>query len=305
MNLKVRKALQRQLKLNEGKNLLHPEGAQLLDMDGTFLAALEELVLGDRTSFTNETIGAIAADAAASFVGKIYSLNQYIQVDNDSKESLKEIYVQTWQKTVETNEVESTIREHHYPKIVSFVAERYPPALTNGLRLLRQLGRVPASEYSAELQLRLLGLDIEKIIDPLLDIGCGTNANLVKFLRSQDLEAYGIDRSVKSTEDYLLETDWFEYDYGSNKWGTIVSNLSFANHLVYAQRYEADKVTKYLDTFFKILDSLRKDGIFAFAPAVELLANQIDLSKYKMELWEISSVAKGMRVTRNRIITSR
>ena len=121
---------------------------------------------------------------------------------------------------------------------------------------------------------------------------------MVHFLRSKNLKAYGTDRSVKVEIDYLLEADWFEYDYGSNKWGTIVSNLSFANHLVYAQKYEVAKVTRYLNTFSKILDSLKIGGTFAFAPAVEDLANQVNQTKYEMEIWKISSVAKGMRVHR-------
>jgi hypothetical protein len=298
MNGKVRKALHRQLKLNEDKNLLHAEGVQLLEIDGTFLAALEELVLDSSGTLSIGTINKIAADAAASFVDKIYAHNQYIQIDNDSKELLKQIYVSTWLRIVETKDIESTIREYHYPKIRSFIKEKYPPALAEGLRSTRQLGRVPASEYTAELQLQLLGLDPEDIIGPLLDIGCGSGANLVRFLRSKAIEAYGIDRSVNDKNDYVLEADWFDYEYGSNKWGTIVSNLSFANHLVYAQRYDDAKVSRYLNTFFKVLESLKVDGTFVCAPAVMLLANQVNRSKYKIEIWEISSVVKGMSVKR-------
>jgi hypothetical protein len=298
MNRKIRNALHRQLKLNEGKNLLYPDGVRLLEIDGTFLAALEELALDSSGTLSIETINTIAADAATSLLEKIYAHNQYIQIENDSKKLLKEIYVSTWLKIVETKNIESTIRNHHYPRVMSFIKDKYPPALAEGLRSVRQLGRVPASEYTAELQLQLLGLDPGKIIGPLLDIGCGSASNLVRYLRSRHIEAHGIDRSVNDNNGYLLKADWFDYDYGSRKWSIIVSNLSFANHLVYAQRYDAAKVSRYLNTFFKILESLKVDGIFACAPAVELLADHVDRSKYENEIWEIFSVAKGMSVKR-------
>ena len=112
----VCKALQRQLNLNEGKNLLYSDVEHLLEIDETFLAALEEMVVAPIGAVSSNTLTNLAADAAEAFVCKIYALNQYIQIDAQSKEALKQIYIETWHKLVETKEVESTIRSHHYPE---------------------------------------------------------------------------------------------------------------------------------------------------------------------------------------------
>ena len=295
---RVSKALQRQLNLNEGKNLLHSDVEHLLEIDETFLAALEEMVGAPIGAVSINTLTNVAADAAEAFVGKIYALNQYIQIDAQSKDALKQIYIETWHKLVETKEVESTIRSHHYPRIRAFIEAKYPQTLTAGLKAATLLGSVPSSEYSAELQMKLLRIDLKTIKEPILDVGCGGEAYLTRFLREKNLGAYGFDRLIKDKAGYLAEADWFDYEYGYARWGTIVSNLSFANHLVYAQRYKAAEAGKYLKTFSIILDSLKVGGTFTFAPAVDQLEKQIDPIKYRAEKWEISPVAKVTRIVR-------
>jgi hypothetical protein len=295
---RVSKALRRQLNLNEGKNLLHSEVEQLLEIDETFLSALEEMVAAPAGLILSNVLVNLAADAAEAFVGKIYALNQYIQIDTQSKEALKQIYIETWHKLVETREVESTIRSYHYPKIKAFMEAKYPQTLAAGLKTATHLGHVPSSEYSAEHQMKLLRLELQTIKEPILDVGCGGEAYLIRFLRSKNFEAYGFDRLIRDRTSYLSEADWFDYEYGYGRWGTILSNLSFANHLVYAQRYEAATPAMYLKTFLKMLDSLKVEGTFIYAPAVDQLEKQIDPIKYRIEKWEISPVAKVTRISR-------
>jgi hypothetical protein len=295
---RVFKALQRQLELNEGKNLLHSEVEQLLEIDETFLAALEEMVAAPAGVISSEALEGLVNDAAESFVQKIFTLNQYIQIDMLSKEALKQIYMATWRKLVETKEVESTIRNYHYPKIRAFMEAKYPQTLAAGLRAATHLGHVPSSEYSAEHQMKLLRLGLQTIQEPILDVGCGAEAYLTRFLRTMNLEAFGFDRAIMDRTIYLVEADWFDYEYGTDKWGTIVSNLSFANHLVYAQRYEAATVATYLRTFFSILNSLKVGGTFAFAPGVDQLEMQVDHTKYEVENWKISSTTKVTKIKR-------
>ena len=294
---KVSKALQRQLNLNEGKNLLHAEVGHLLEMDEIFLAALEELVSNPKEQVSSDKLESLAENAAASFASKIYTVNQYIQIDRHARESLKRIYIESWQKLVETQQIESTIRNHHYPRIKAFVEAVYPESLSSGLRSAIELGRVPSSEYSAELQTGVLRLEPKTLKEPILDIGCGAEGNLVRFMRSQKLEAYGIDRLIRNKTGYLIEADWFDYEYGLSKWGSIISNLSFTNHLAYALRHDHAKVPQYLRTFSKVLDSLSEGGTLTFAPAVDHLEKHIDRRQHRIEQWQISALTRGMRVT--------
>lgn len=295
---KVSNALQRQLDLNEGKNLLHTQVEQLLEMDETFLAALEEQVSDPNGPISADRLERIAADAAASLVSKIYARNQYIQIDKRAQDSLKRIYIESWQNLVETKEIESTIRNHHYPRIRAFLEQTYPHSLAVGLQKATQLGRVPCGEYSAGLQTRIFRFQRETIKEPILDIGCGAKGNLVRFLRSQRLEAYGLDRTIDDKTDFLIEADWFDYDYGLCKWGTVFSNLSLANHLMYAQRYDRGKVPLYLNVFSDVLDSLSVGGSFTFAPAVPQMEEHVDLGRYMTNRWELPPVARVMEIRR-------
>ncbi|MGC4070482.1 MAG: hypothetical protein QM784_38620 [Polyangiaceae bacterium] len=55
----------------------------------------------------------------------------------------------------------------------------------------RGLGR--GAEYSAELQLQLLGLTEGKLLEPVVDLGCGQRAELVTLLRAKGIAATGLD----------------------------------------------------------------------------------------------------------------
>ena len=68
----------------------------------------------------------------------------------------------------------------------------------------------------------------------MIDVGCGSQANLVTYFRALGIEAYGIDRHLETHKPYLDQVDWFDYDFEAGRWGTIVSHMSFTNHLNYA-----------------------------------------------------------------------
>ncbi len=63
---------------------------------------------------------------------------------------------------------------------------------------------------------------------PVLDLGCSQHGRFVHFLRSQGIEAYGIDR-LCDPMPFLTET-LFHFHYQSETWGTIFSHLAFSNH---------------------------------------------------------------------------
>jgi hypothetical protein len=59
------------------------------------------------------------------------------------------------------------------------------------------LREVVCAEYRPELQLQLLKLAVSSLAAPVLDIGCGESAALVRFLRAQGVPAWGLDRSFE------------------------------------------------------------------------------------------------------------
>jgi len=290
--------LRRQMALNESRNLLHPRAEQLLEIDPAFQAALEELLGGPAGGAADFDIDGLAADAASALIERIQAVNPYIQIDGRARNSLKRIYVQSWRKIVATRDIESVLRSHHYPKLKAYLADLYPPGLRQALASSPTLGRVPCSEYSADLQMRLFKLDPSAIIEPLLDIGCGSRAYLVNYLRSRGLEAYGIDRAARQKADFLTEIDWFEMPLGRGRWGTIVSNLAFTNHLVYAERYDKPGAARYLKRYAEILDSLAPGGSFIYAPSVESLEARTDGRKFHTEKWAVAVAHALTKVTK-------
>lgn len=139
----------------------------------------------------------------------------------------------------------------------------------------------------------------DKIKEPVLGIGRGRNGNLVRFLRHHGLEAFGIDRSINHESEYLIRSDWFEFDFGHSRWKTIVSNLSFTNHIVYALRYDRDRIPHYLSTFSKIIESLAEGGTLTYTPSVEILESELEGRKAEFEKWQASSRVAVTKILKN------
>ena len=113
-------------------------------------------------------------------------------------------------------------------------------------------------EYNAEFLMEILGINSIDLNEPILDIGCGSRGSLVNYLSSIGVETYGIDRI--SLNPKVIEVDWFNFDYGKNIWGTIISNLSFTSYFLHYHLNNDDTVNDYAKTFIIILNSLKKIG---------------------------------------------
>src|SRR5215211_6271348 len=82
------------------------------------------------------------------------------------------------------------------------------PAAPRGLRCLPDLGEAPrdavCARYSPPLQLGALDLSSEALPEPVLDVGCGSDAAMVRYLRQRGVEAYGIDRFAPERLDGVV-----------------------------------------------------------------------------------------------------
>ena len=61
------------------------------------------------------------------------------------------------------------------------------------------------SQYPVSMLLRNIGLDAASFCGRFLDVGCGRDARLVRYLRARGIQAYGIDPTVEGTEPYLIK----------------------------------------------------------------------------------------------------
>lgn len=138
---------------------------------------------------------------------------------------------------------------------------------------------MPCSQYSAETQIKLLNIDLKTIQEPILDIGCGSSKNLVHYLISQGFEVFGIDRFVDDST-ISKKADWLEFDYGIERWGTIISNLGFSNHFKHHHLRTDGNYLEYARTYMSILHSLKAGGRFYYAPDLPFVEGYLDHDKF-------------------------
>ncbi|MET0343304.1 MAG: class I SAM-dependent methyltransferase [Polyangiales bacterium] len=140
---------------------------------------------------------------------------------------------------------------------------------------------VPCAEYTPALQLEVLGLTGVPLAPPLLDIGCGAGAQLVRFFRDGGLDAEGLDRDAPA--DVGTRGDWLAHDYARKSWGTVLSHQGFSLHFLHHHHGSGDTAYAYARTYMSILRTLAPGGLFAYAPGLPFLEALLDPSLYRMK----------------------
>ncbi|MAT41671.1 MAG: hypothetical protein CL609_04965 [Anaerolineaceae bacterium] len=96
---------------------------------------------------------------------------------------------------------------HHQLKNIT--PEPIRPALLNV--------NVVCAEYDPKLQLEIMNINLKKIKQPVLDIGCGAAANLIHYLTELGISCLGIDQLCKNTVN-TQKIDWFTFSTQPNTW---------------------------------------------------------------------------------------
>lgn len=122
--------------------------------------------------------------------------------------------------------------------------------------------------------------------------------NLVLYLRQKGIEAYGFDRFAYNNS-FLTNSDWFEYKFEKEKWGTITSNLGFSNHFQHHHFRNDGKFVDYAKKYMDILNSLKIGGGFHYAPDLPFIEQYLDLDKYKLKKKNVCDYKfKSMKIER-------
>lgn len=178
--------------------------------------------------------------------------------------------------TIETlaNSYAAVLQNHHerLRLILSSYCTAYQPGDPRENPLLKT---VPCAEYSPQFQLRLLGLDTAELSDPILDIGCGESGKLVTYLQENGRIAMGIDRQVPALPNFVQQ-DWFAFDYGSARWGTIIAHQSFSTHFIHAHLHNSERAEQYAKLYMTLLASLSLGGKFCYAPGLPFIETHVE-----------------------------
>jgi len=270
------KIIDKQFEFNKGKNLFRDGILNSLRFCPETLEAIEKLDLIDAEA-ANLLIDYLTNRAVQEFC----KINQYYTFDKQALAILRNLYVVLFTNIKNRNSSIESIAEKHYDKLIKWLQETNPFAEKIYTEKGEMIESVACSEYSPDLQLKILQINLDQIIEPVLDIGCGKQGNLVLFLRQKGIEAYGFDRFAFDNPA-LSNSDWFEYEFIKDKWGTITSNLGFSNHFQHHHFRKDGNFIGYAKKYMDILSSLKTGGSFYYAPDLPFVEQYLDENNYQL-----------------------
>ncbi len=275
------KNIDNQIEFNQGKNIF-------LDNLDFFQFAKETVkAISNIDRLNPESKQSLVDYATDKAIEEFCRVNQYYSFNLKAKNGLRKIYSDLFDNfQLKTNSIED-ISKNHYNKLKNWLKENNPFAEKIYKNDNEKLEPVACSEYSPRLQIDILQIDIDHLMQPVLDIGCGHNGYLVNHLKTQGIEVYGIDR-FKFENSNLKTSDWLDYDYGKEKWGTVVSNLGFSNHFNHHNLREDGNYIEYAQTYMCILNSLKIGGCFHYAPDLPFIEKYLDNNQYELRKYEIN-----------------
>jgi hypothetical protein len=152
---------------------------------------------------------------------------------------------------------------------------------------LRTSGPVPCHQYGVALQMKNLGIATGFLSEPILDLGCGRDGNLVRFLRRRGFDAFGIDRFAEWS-DYLTGADWLRVPACGGRWGTIISHMSFSNHFMHHHLRRDGRFEEYARAYMRLLASLRPGGVFFYAPSLPFIERALPRDRFEVARSEVT-----------------
>ncbi len=277
----LKKYLDDQLKENKQKNLLYSNPEAIFQINSEFLQKLKDikrdpaLLSGDLHKLIDYT--------AENLCEEIQKINQYIFISRNKLDQVKNIYHHSWKQIKKSDNIEWVLYHYHYPQLSKWLASIYPQQLSTALSDKKVIGSVLCEEYSSCFQLDLLQINPETLLQPILDIGCGKHAYLVRHLRELGIDARGVDRLLQKQNKFCIRKDWFSFEYEKEQWGTIISNAALSNHIIYAEKYDKTLLKKYETLFHSILQNLKIGGKFLYAPNISKFEKIIDQTRFSVQ----------------------
>lgn len=234
---------------------------------------------------TNEKIQSFSGSIYNYFVSECIQNNQYISLSNETINRINDIYINLVKKLKQIstdnydNELIESIVIKHREQLLNALSENEYHKCDNQLY-------IPCSEYSGSFQYTLLRLNQFRLLEPVMDIGCGKEYELLKYLEHAGYkDIFGIDQYI-SDNNFIACTNWFDYKFEPNKWGTVIAHMSFSNHFRRSLINEDISLKKYKDKYAEILRALQINGLFIYTPSIKQIENSINKSYYSVAYYE-------------------
>lgn len=277
----AQKSLRDVAALDEDFLAIEPEVVRLCSEHGAQMAAL----LADERAF-NTLLGQFVT-ATLDFT---YRSNQFLQFDNLETAYLVSLYRDY------LNGMRAVLAVSRAPgelqRELSGLIRTHFGDLKRNLERIARRGENPflyqtvvCEDYSPELQLQILGLRVQDLLPPVLDLGCGRRGGLTAYLRRQGVVAVGVDRIVEEA-DYLRVGNWLEVDLRPQSWGTILSHMAFSHHFAFHHQYAHGETERYARRYMAILGALKPGGRFCYAPGLPFMEALLPGEKYAVRKME-------------------
>ena len=241
-------------------------------------------IIDIRNIDSREKINQFAASVYNWFIKECINHNQYMEFTESQINTLIKLYKTLIQKLREippqsiNMHIEKTVKIHRN-KLLKILQEIFSDQKEIGQKKL-------CSEYSYELQKQILRLELNTLLEPILDIGCGKEAFFVKECMFSKKEVFGIDLYKIQESNNIFCKNWLEYDYKRKTWGSIVSHMAFSNHFNYHIANRTKYYTHYNEKYIEIINCLKIGGSFYYSPSLPKIEQNIDKRKYELNYFD-------------------
>ena len=276
----LKNAIDKQIEKNKNLNLLYDNIEDIIHIDNSFSDIFTQVHQNGL-----ENLEHIIAYTVEKTISAIFSINQFLHITDEQKQNLYNIYRESW-SNYDPKSPEQSILEHH-KRLSKWISQLYPSEFAFLLRTKDQIGSVVNAQYSADFQMKILGLEIENLMEPIIDIGCGSHANLVRYICKHKNKVLGIDRVIEYKSEHTKEINWLDFQFLPCFYGTVIANMSFSNHLIYHIQNKTPYLQAYLSKYKEIIASIKKGGVFVYAPSLLFIEEMLDKTKYsiKVTVW--------------------
>jgi hypothetical protein len=139
---------------------------------------------------------------------------------------------------------------------------------------------IVCAEYTPELQIEILGLELARLEPPILDLGCGASASLVRHLRAHGAPAViGLDPRAPEGVGFV-RASWFEVSFPPGTWRSVLAHQSFSLHFLRAHLSSESEAARFARKYMELLRSLEAGGCFFYAPGLPFVEQHLDPAEF-------------------------
>jgi len=301
----ISKSIEQQFTTHSRTNLFYKHletGRQFLPESKVIIKDQKHILL----QMNNECRGDQWIDLMTNYAFRTFcTSNQFLDLREEHLSILRDVYSELWQDII--TEIQKCdidfdlIQRNHLKRLTNWVKQTnnfvYRINGTNSPEIIT----VVCAEYSCTLQLHLLHIDLDSLRGPVLDVGCGEHAHLVRYLQNKGFETFGMDRISDANKDsHFIKTDWMDYTFQPGSWGSVVANNSFTLHFVHQNERTDSDYLSYAKKYMEILHSLQKGGTFYYAPSLPFIECYLPEDTYGVSLFRINENYSSAHIIRKK-----